>query len=151
VSAPKDGRILESGTITAGKIALGLGLGGPDALKKPPPDDAPRVLSPAQARAAAEGKPVPKDPPGFERTIVKGGRDVAEYFGVPLGVPLGEGAEGMPLEPEILSREDEERLCELRGQTPQRTNWQKVDDAQARRKLRDKIAAMERKIFGGGR
>jgi hypothetical protein len=127
VSAPKEGRIVESGTISAAKIALGLGLGGPDELKEPGPDDGRPMDSPAQARARAEGKPVPADPPDFQRTVVKGGRDVAAYLGVPVGVPLGEGEEGKPLPPETLTREQERDLQARRGELPQRVNWDRVE------------------------
>ncbi len=138
MSAPKDGQPTGvKGVVSAAKIAAGLGLGGPDELKKPEAGTGRPVESPAQARARAEGKPVPPDAPGFARTVVQGGRDAAEYLGVPVGVPLGEGAEGMPLPPEPLSREQEaERVAASR----QRTNWEKIDAERASRKLAEQMA-----------
>jgi hypothetical protein len=144
MSVPKDGRPTgERGVVSAAKIAAGLGLGGPDELKKPEAGTGRPMLTPLQARAKAEGKPVPPDAPGFKRTVVRGGRDAAEYLGAPVGTPLGEGAEGMPLEPEPPSRELEaERIAASR----QRTDWSKIDAERAGRKLAAQMADLRNRL-----
>ena len=144
MSAPKDGQPTGAGgRISAAKIAAGLGLGGPDELKRPEGGTGRPLDTPAQARARAEGKPVPPDAPGFKRTTVPGGRDAAEYLGAPVGTPLGEGAEGMPLEPEPLSREQEaERIAKSR----QRTDWDKIDAERARRQFAEQVADLRARV-----
>jgi hypothetical protein len=149
MSVPKDGQPTGvKGRITKESIAAGLGLGGPDSLKEPEAGDGRPMESPAQARARVEGKPVPPDPPGFARTVVKGGRDAWEYLGRPATSPIGSAPEGMPIEPEPMSREDEAKLREQRGEVPQRTDWDKIDKQRAARTLAEKMgdlrARMER-------
>lgn len=138
MSVPKDGQPTGvSGVVKAAKIAAGLGLGGPDSLKEPEAGDGRPMETPAQARARAEGKPIPPDPSGFARTTVKGGRDAWEYFGRPADVneaPAGT-PDGTPLPPAFIPREEEERIRELRGETPQRTDWERIDKQRAARQL----------------
>lgn len=141
MSAQKEGRIVGGGVIEASKIALGLGLGGPESLKEPEGGDGRPLDTPAQARARAEGKPAPPDPPGFERTRIKGGRDAWEFFGRPADVnaaPPGT-PDGTPLPPEYIPREEEDRIRERRGETPQRTNWERIDREQRGRELARKL------------
>lgn len=144
MSAPKDGQPTGvKGVVKRAQIAAGLGLGGPDELKKPEAGTGRPMETPAQARARAEGKPVPPDAPGFKRTTVRGGRDAAEYLGAPVGVPLGEGAEGMPLEPEPPSREQEaERIAASR----QRTDWDKIDKQREGRQLAEQVAKLRERM-----
>jgi hypothetical protein len=144
MSAPKDGRPTGvKGVIKRSDIAAGLGLGGPEELKRPEAGTGRPMETPAQARARVEGKPVPPDAPGFTRTVVPGGRDAAEYLGAPVGVPLGEGAEGMPLEPEPLSREEEAKRIQS---SRQRTDWEKIDRQRASRQLAETMADLRRRI-----
>lgn len=134
------------GVVKAAKIAAGLGLGGPDSLKRPEGGTGRPLETPAQARARAEGKPVPKDPAGFKRTVIKGGRDAWEHFGRPTTAPIGSQPEGMPVEPEFIPREEEERIREARGETPQRTDWERADKQRAARKLSQEMAALRARM-----
>jgi hypothetical protein len=144
MSAPLDGQPTgEKGRITKQQIASALGLGGPDELKRPEGGDGRPALTPAQARAQAEGKPMPPDAPGFKRTVVRGGRDAAEYLGAPVGTPLGEGKEGMPLDPEPLSREAEEKAIE---KTRQRVDWDRIDRQRAEQKLAASMADLRKRM-----
>jgi hypothetical protein len=99
--------------VTAKEIARGLGLGGPDDLKQPGPEDGRPLKSPAQVAAEERGAPVPPDAPGFTRTVVPGGRDAWEFYGRPAEANRKNGDTNVlrdgPIDPQFISREDEER------------------------------------------
>jgi len=111
--APKDGRILGSGVVKAAEIATGLGLGGPEPDVKPT-----QKLTPAQARAQAEGKPLPPSPEGFETVTIKGGQDAWEH----LGRPALENPPGTPDGSPLPVIEERPPTAE-----PQRVDWEKID------------------------
>jgi hypothetical protein len=107
----KTGRVLERGNISAASIAAALGLGGAEPEVRAP------KLTPAQARAKAEGKTPPPPPPDFETTVIQGGRDVWEFLGkppleAPEGTPQGQA---LPTEPPPKPQ-------------PQRANWDALED-----------------------
>lgn len=149
MSVPKDGQPTgEKGQVSRASIALALGIGGPESLKEPEAGDGRPMETPAQARARAEGKPVPPDAPGFTRTAVKGGRDAWEFFGRPGDVneaPPGT-PDGTPLPPPFVPREEEEKIRELRGETPQRTDWERIDRERAARKLVQQVRDMRNRM-----
>jgi hypothetical protein len=126
------GAPLVSGVVKPGKIAQALGLRRRDEVKR---DGRPK-LTPAQVRAAERGEVLP-DAPGYKTTTVSGGRDVAEFLGEPVGVPLGQGAEGQPLPPEPPRREDT---------APQRSDWESADRVMAKRDLARQMAAAEKQM-----
>lgn len=147
MSAPKDGQPTgERGRITKESIASALGLGGPEALKTPENGTGRPLKSPAQIRAEQEGKKPPPDAPGFKRTVVQGGRDAWEFLGRPSTSPLGSGAEGQPVDPEPISREDEAKLREARGETPQRADWAKIDAQREARKIGEQFDKAQDKL-----
>jgi hypothetical protein len=126
----KTGRVLQTGRVTRESIATALGLGGPEPEARAP------KLTPAQARAKAEGKPLPPAPADWEETVIKGGRDVWEFLGkpsldAPEGTPQGHA---LPSEPPPKPQ-------------PQRTNWDALDDGPP--KLDAATAALDAKPAKG--
>jgi hypothetical protein len=130
----KTGRVLESGVISAAKIAAGLGLGSSEALKEPEPSRGGKpMLCPAQQRAQDEGKPLPPDSPDYERTSIPGGRSVWEYLGQPdVFTPDPNAPDGTPVPKAFVSREHEEKREKRNRES---TDWEKIDERQAARKL----------------
>jgi hypothetical protein len=60
---------------------------------KPAPKPVSTPLSPAQARAKAEGKPIPPSGVEFEQTTIPAGRDAIELLGIdPADLPVGSEA-----------------------------------------------------------
>jgi hypothetical protein len=147
VSQVRDGQPTGvKGVVKAASIALGLGLGGPDSLKQPGPEDGRPLLSPAQQREVEAGRDPGPAAPDFERKVIRGGRDVWEYLGRPATTPIGEGPEGLPVEPEPLSADEEHKLKERRGELPQRTDWERIDAEQAKRDLAQEYARAEAEL-----